>query len=231
MSGTVISLPHSKVHPSRERYWRCKSRREARSWPRSRISSSGWASVDAFERFMSWLGPDKEKAAQKYEAIRGRLIMMFKAQRCVFAEDLADATIERVTRKLSDLTFAFTGDPALYFYGVAKKIYLEYQRKLISDQRRSAYFPPTDLADPDLENMLKQLDDALSRISKSDRELILRYYSGSGKNKINHRRGLAEQLGVGSNTLRLRVFRIRKEIKNYIVRSSPDCRHPSCLSA
>lgn len=231
MSGTVISLSNSKVHLSPERYRRYKSRRERRSSPSSHISSAGWSSGAAFERFMRWLGPDEELAGQKYESIRTRLIAMFKARRCVFAEDLADATIERVARKLSDLTFRFTGDPALYFYGVAKKIYLEYQRKIMVEHRGSASSPSRDPIDPDLENMLSQLDEALSTIPKSDRELILRYYSGSAKNKINHRRTLAQQLGISTNTLRLRVFRIRKEIKTYMLRSTTDIRDPLRLSA
>lgn len=173
----------------------------------------------AFEQFLCWLGPDAEAAGRKYESIRGRLIMMFKARRCVFAEDLADATIERVARKLNDLSIGFNGDPALYFYGVAKKIYLEYQRKIAIDNRRFQPSRSIGADDPDLEEMLKQLDEALSTISKSDRELILRYYSGGEKNKIN-RRALAKQIGIGTNALRLRVFRIRKEIKNYMLQSS-----------
>lgn len=171
----------------------------------------------AFERFLCWLGPDPESAGRKYELIRGRLIMMFRARRCVFAEDLADTTFERVARKLTDLT-EFTGDPARYFYGVAKKVYLEYQNELMN-HRRYMYPLPTSTEDQDVEKMLKQLEDALNAIPKSDRELILTYYSDNGRNRIIRRRALAEQFGLGLNALRLRVFRIRKEIKNYMLRS------------
>lgn len=209
MSSTVLSLQHSNLS-----------------------SSAGWSSGAAFDRFIRWLGPDEELAAQKYKSIRSRLIMMFKARRCVFAEDLADATIERVTRKLSDLNFRFSGDPALFCYGVAKKIYLENQRQIMIDHRISTSSPAVDPANPEWENMLKQLDEALSTISQSDRELILSYYSGdSEKTIINHRRALAEKLGIGLNTLRLRVFRIRKEIKSYMLQSSAHTHHASRLSA
>lgn len=189
-------------------------------------ADEGINSVD-FEQFLGWLGPDAEAAGRKYESIRSRLITMFKARRCVFAEDLADVTIERVTRKLSDRTFGFTGDPALYFYAVAKKIYLEYQHKVITDYRRSAIWPAARTNHPDLENMLEQLDEALNTLRESDRELILRYYSGTGKQKISHRRALAEQFSIGPNALRLRVFRIRKEIKNRMLRS---CALPAYLA-
>jgi DNA-directed RNA polymerase specialized sigma24 family protein len=141
---------------------------------------------------------------------------MFTARRCVFAEDLADATFERVARKLTNLATEFTGDPAPYFYGVAKKIYMEYQRDIVTRNSRSRSLLPTNTDNSDLEKLHKQLDKALSRITKADRELILTYYSGDGQNRINHRRALAEQLGILPNALRLRVFRIRREVKNYM---------------
>ena len=191
---------------------------------------AGGANAAAFERFLCWLGPDPESAGRKYELIRGRLIMMFKARRCVFAEDLADTTFERVARKLTDLTTEFNGDPARYFYGVAKKVFLEYQRELMTKRKTAGYSSPASAEDEDLEDMLKRLDEALSTISKSDRELILTYYTDSGRNKISHRRDLARQLGLGPNALRLRVFRIRKEIRNYLTESSRCCDTSSIYS-
>lgn len=178
----------------------------------------------AFERFLYCLGPDPETAGQKYESIRARLITMFQARRCVFAEDLADATFERVARKLNELTTELNGDPVRYFYGVAKKVYLEYQHEIVTVHLRSECLLRTttndqaSAGDPELENMLKQLDEALDTIPKSDRELILRYYTGNGPDKINHRRAMAEQCG-GLNALRVRVFRIRREIKNYMYKT------------
>ena len=182
----------------------------------------GGANAAAFEQFLFWLGPDPESAGRKYELIRDRLIMMFRARRCVFAEDLADTTFERVARKLTEITGEFKGDPARYFYGVAKKVYLEYQHEIITKRKRAACLLPTNTEKDDLERMLEQLDDALSAIPKSDRELILTYYTDSGRNKISHRQALARQFGIGPNALRLRVFRIRREIKNYFFRRSSD---------
>ena len=184
----------------------------------------GRANAAAFERFLCWLGPDPESAGRKYELIRGRLIMMFRARRCVFAEDLADTTFERVARKLTDLTTEFTGDPARYFYGVAKKVFLEYQHELMTKRKRAGCLPPASTVDQELETMLKQLDDALSAIPKSDRDLILTYYTHTGRNKISHRRALAKQFGIGPNALRLRVFRIRREIRSYMLGASADAR-------
>jgi DNA-directed RNA polymerase specialized sigma24 family protein len=183
-------------------------------------AASGWTDAANFDKLLGWLGPNSEAAGRKYEDNRGRLIVMFRSRRCVFAEDLADATFERVAQKLAYLTESFTGDPALYIYGVAKKIYLEYQRKIRAAPTNSDFFYQPSADNEDLENMLLCLDEALSAIPRSDCELILSYYSGSKRNKIIQRRVLAQQFGLRPNALRLRVFRIRREIKNYILQSN-----------
>lgn len=214
--STAVSLPNSLVHLSPARRQPCRSSMATRPSRRRQSASDDLLNAAAFERFLYWLGPDPETAGRKYESIRGRLIMMFRARRCVFAEDLADATFERVLRKLTELTKGFTGDPAGYFYGVAKKIYLEHQREITAARSRSQHSLSANFDDSELENLLEQLDEALSTIPQSDRELILKYYTCSGKTKINHRRALAEQIGLRPNALRLRVFRIRREIKDYM---------------
>jgi RNA polymerase sigma factor (sigma-70 family) len=219
---TAVPLTSPQIHHAPARYRGQQLSHPERPLRREKSDSEGRVNAAAFERFLKWLGPDPETAGRKYESIRHRLIVMFRARRCVFAEDLADATFERVARKLTDLAAEFTGDPARYFYGVAKKIYLEYQREITVDRWRSGPSLSTNNDNQDLENMLQQLDEALSKIPQSDRELILRYYTDSGKKKINHRRALAEQFGLQPNALRLRVFRIRKEIKSYMVPSAGD---------
>ncbi len=216
--STTVSLTDSSVPLSRPRHQRRRLNQATQPSRRRQTASEAELNAAAFERFLYWMGPDPETAGRKYESIRGRLIMMFRARRCVFAEDLADATFERVARKMNAFTTEFTGDPARYFYGVAKKIYLEHQRKISADRRRSQSSFSTNSADQEMEKLLEQLDEALNTIPKSDRELILRYYTGSGKNKIDYRRALAEQFALGPGALRLRVFRIRKEIKNHMSR-------------
>src|SRR5215813_1128188 len=153
----------------------CNHRKVFMNRPCSAEVSLTSATESAFQRLLNWLGPDPETAGRKYESIRYRLIMMFRARRCVFAEDLADTTFERVARKLTVISTEFTGDPARYFYGVAKKVYLEHQHEIIVRNTRARLTFSTKSEDPDLENMLGQLDKALDRISKSDRELILMY--------------------------------------------------------
>ncbi|HEY0047746.1 MAG TPA: hypothetical protein VGB68_00565, partial [Pyrinomonadaceae bacterium] len=52
-----------------------------------------------FDVLLNWLDRNREIAGQKYEKIRRRLIRIFLGRGCFEAEELADETINRVTRK------------------------------------------------------------------------------------------------------------------------------------
>ncbi len=96
---------------------------------------------DEFDNLLSWLDADRECAGKKYESIRHSLIKIFSWRGCAEAEDLADETINRVGRKAKSLASTYTGDPALYFFGVAKKLLLEYNRRKTSVQPLPAELP------------------------------------------------------------------------------------------
>ena len=181
--------------------------------------STDWSiDQDSFDQLLSWLDTDPEKAGQKYEFIRQKLIRLFLGKRCIFAEDLADETFNRVARRLSQIRQYYVGNPLNYFFGVARKIYLEYLRRL-SDQKLSS-FPA---ADGDMNELLGQLEDCISQLPREDRDLILTYYQGNGRKKIDHRKRLAEEFGIPVSVLRLRVHRIvsrlRKQAENFNGRS------------
>jgi hypothetical protein len=84
---------------------------------------------ESFNRLLDWLDEDREQAGRVYERIRFRLKKMFSCRGCAESDYLADETINRVSMRLSDIIGYYSGDPALYFYGVAQKVHLEYLRK------------------------------------------------------------------------------------------------------
>jgi len=83
----------------------------------------------AFDCLLAWLDADREQAGRKYENIRLRLIRIFTCRGRHDAEELADETINRVTLKAPVVSKDYVGDPALYFYAVAQKVFLESLRK------------------------------------------------------------------------------------------------------
>jgi len=173
---------------------------------------------DAFDALLAWLDPDREVAGKKYEAIRIRLIKIFTCRGCPEAEDLADETINRVVAKVGELN-DYHGDPTPYFYGVSQKVQLEYLRKcktrLAEGPAEDAAVAPTVFADGD-EPEYECLERCLKNISETSRKLVLAYYQQERQAKIDHRKRLADELGIAVNALRIRAFRIRRTLEECV---------------
>lgn len=92
-------------------------------------------SQEAFDTFLAWLDADRDRAGEKYEEIRRKLIRDFVHRDCLDAEELADETINRVIRELPEIANTYAGDPASYVYAVAQSLPLRYWRKE-SDARK-----------------------------------------------------------------------------------------------
>lgn len=167
---------------------------------------------DNFDALLTWLDPDRESAARKYEEIRHSLVLIFEWRGCCDAQDLADETITRVINKVPKIVPEYTGDPALYFYAVAKRLAFEVSRR---NQARAEVenletLPDTQINDEgnNREAEYECLDKCLSKLPPADRELILLYYQ-QDQAKINYRRELARRYDLAPNALRVKVHRIR----------------------
>jgi RNA polymerase sigma factor (sigma-70 family) len=177
----------------------------------------------AFDDLLDWLDADRDSAASKYESIRVRLIKIFTCRGCFEADDLADETINRVTAKLSEIAESYSGDPALYFYGVAQKVHLEYLRRRSPVQQSSQIgrIPSSqnnwdsEAAD-EVEREYSCLEQCMDHLSPQNRQLVLTYYQEEKRAKIDHRKQLAEQLGIAVNALRIRVHRIRLQLQQCV---------------
>lgn len=168
-------------------------------------------SPESFNALLDWLGSDREQAGVRYEEIRRSLIRIFINRGCDEAEDLTDETINRVVSKLDEIKQEFTGDPARYFHGVANKVLLEYQRRKLPPPTP---FPPDDSKRIELE--YRCLDHCIGRLSEENRKLLLLFYQAEGREKIEQRRFLAEELGISPNALRIRAFRLRTALQQCV---------------
>jgi len=164
-------------------------------------------SQEAFEKLLAWLDPDCDKAAEKYERIYFRLVRVFAAKGRADAEELADQTFNVVTSKISNLVETYHGEPALYFYGVGKKIYQESLKLRPSP-------PPPAPADDQLEQRFACLETCLQKVSSPDEaKLVLRYHEGEGQARIENRRAIAAEMGVTLNALRIRICHIQARLR------------------
>ena len=175
------------------------------------ITGKGWVLTrEAFEALLHWLAPDPERAAQRYEEIRRRLIRFFTNRGCAAAEDLTDETMNRVAKKIHE-GLEYAGETAPYFYGVAHNVHLEHVRK-----KPAVLPPPPPRLTEEVEREHACLEECLGRLQPRSRELIREFYREAELTKIEHRKQLAASLGLTPNALRIQAHRIRGVLRECV---------------
>ncbi len=157
--------------------------------------------------------------------MRRRLELYFERRNCRAPEDLADETLNRVTRRLEEEGTITTDSPAHYCYIVARLVLHEYLRttKTVSDISPDdsaaiarARLQTTVAPDEVSEQLLAVLEQCLDSLTSADRELILEYYHGEQRAKIEQRRNLAARLGLTANALTIRACRLRDRLESCV---------------
>jgi len=178
---------------------------------------------EGFDGLLAWLDPDRNRAGKKYESIRLRLIKIFSCRGCVEAEDLADETINRVLVKIDQIKDEYVGEPTLYFFGIGKNVYREYQRKCLARQSEVPIEAAGDHSTcvtlaltEDVEPEYQCLERCLDRLPSTSRQLVLEYYQQEKQAKIDYRKRLADEMGIAVNALRIRAYRIRRSLEECV---------------
>lgn len=166
---------------------------------------------EAFNDLLAWLDPNRERAARRYRTIHLGLTKIFTLRGCREPEDLADETINRVARKVKEVATNYHGDPANYFFGVAKKVFLEYQRERVEFVRLPFDLAATDAGAEGEQLEFECLEHCLQLLTPAERQIVREYY-GPGV-KATTREKLARLLGIKSNALRVKVFRIISKLE------------------
>lgn len=185
-------------------------------------SSGDSLTADKFEGLLLRLDPDRERAAEKYEEIRWKLIKFFQWGACVEAEDLVDETFNRVAEKLASKEEIH--EVPAFVWGVAKNVRQEALRR----EKKKVLFPDTpsfeeSFAAPDAasgedikpRNRLQCLRRCIHHLSAEDRRLILKYHSPDGR-RAEGRRRLAQEIGLTMLALRVRANRLRFKLEQCI---------------
>ena len=186
-----------------------------------------WAlSPDAFSRLLHWLDGGVDSAGRGYLEMRRRLVAYFDRKNCPTPDDLADQTLNRVARRLEEEGALEAEVPARYCYIVARFVFMEHLRGTEkfaalprNDGRPPAAESPAPEADDEAvleETMMDCLERCLGRLEARSRDLIIRYYAGRERAKIENRRALAEELGITANALSIRACRIRDRLEKCV---------------
>src|SRR5262245_54854713 len=79
----------------------------------------------SFDRLLTLLDGDPERAGDRYEAIRRKLIKFLEWRGCMRPEEVADETMDRVARRVGQGEQIHSADPLRYFLGVARNVLRE----------------------------------------------------------------------------------------------------------
>jgi DNA-directed RNA polymerase specialized sigma24 family protein len=164
----------------------------------------------AFDLFLATLDRDREKAGEKYEYIRLKLLKYFQWCGSDVPDIDADETINRVTRRIYEGqdVYHLTG----YIYGVARLVHAESlkRRNLRRMLDKVSFIEQSSIGfEIEAANYQHCMEHCLGRLSNEDREIITEYYRYKKTEKVDCRKQLAARLGISLNTLRVKMHRQR----------------------
>jgi DNA-directed RNA polymerase specialized sigma24 family protein len=179
------------------------------------LTKSEWVLTQAaFDGFLAKLDLDRDKAGEKYEYIRLKLLKYFQWCGSDVPDIDADETINRVTRRIYEgqEIYNLMG----YIYGVAKLVHTESLKR----RNRTRAFDEMSVIDlssirvkAKVANYQECLERCLGCLSDEDREVITEYYRHKKTEKIDCRKRLAARLGISLNTLRVKMHRQRLNLE------------------
>ena len=172
----------------------------------------------AFDKLLCCFSSNRDEAGIQYELARRKVVRFFEWRAVSAAEEYADETINRVARRIDE---GQNIDKLMaYIFGVARIILKEAIK-----ERERAPIPLDDApaglrqkapepVDPDERQVC--FDRCLEALGVENRNLILLYYEGQGRMKIDNRQELADKLHIPLNALRIRVHRIKRTLEGCI---------------
>ena len=177
----------------------------------------------AFAQLLAWLDEGTDSGGERYLATRRRLVSYFSRKNCRTPDDLADETLNRVARRLEEEGGITDAPPAQFCYITARFVFLEHLRSFdrkvvdLSGGADGAHpiepsTPPTFAVEATSVEM-DCLDRCMQQLAEKDRDLLLGYYSGDGRARIDGRKALAERLSMSVNALTIKASRLRSKLE------------------
>ena len=182
---------------------------------------TGALTATGFAKLLAHLGDSPDRAGDGYEELRLMLVKFFEWRDSWFPEDDADETLDRVVRKLDEGKEDIQNLTA-YCFGVARLVHLEHLR---APERRRVqledvpplsapeHFPAEDEHE---EQRLNCFRTCLQSLPSQTSELVVTYYQDEKRTRIDHRKKLAQELGISPEALRRRVKLARDKLEKCV---------------
>ena len=153
---------------------------------------------------------DPNRATKKYAELWIRLVRFFEWRGCQSPEDLAQETLARGFKRISNGVNIYTADPVNFFFGVARNVVRE-DRKDVRNGLPVSLDGLPEMAALNVSQVEARicLDQCLSRLPSSERKLLLSFYT-------EDRELVGRKLHLSANALRVRAHRARKKLEELI---------------
>jgi DNA-directed RNA polymerase specialized sigma24 family protein len=183
------------------------------------------------EEFRAFLNSDRaeeglsaeevsEARAKRYLEIQNRLARLFAWRGCHEADDLARVALDRARQKWAErrgsveTSVRDKPNPVGFVCSFVRFVFLEWLAKQDPPEP-----PPVEQRSAEEEMRLDCLENCMSRILKpGECDLILQYYDGEKRAKITRRKAIAERHNISANAVRLECHRIRRRLRECVVR-------------
>ncbi len=184
----------------------------------SPVHKKDWALTrEAFDRLLACLDIDRERAGEKYETVRRKLVKFFEWRGAGFPEEHADETLNLVARKIVE--GEEIRDLNHYVSGVARLLLMEIFKRRHQEHAALEHLPAPELPaeeSAEINPRVRCFEICMEALAAESRELIVGYYREEKRNKIEHRKELARGLGIPLNALRIRAHRIRAKLEECV---------------
>ncbi len=183
----------------------------------------------AFGKLLGLFDANAERAGEKYELMRSKLVKFFRGRGGRTPHELADEVMNRLARRVDEGEEIRLETLSEYFYGVAHNVLRESLRNPETTFSSLETLSPSEhpienpvrlaervTAKQEAERRLACLELCVEKLPPETRQLVISYYEDEKGTKIGNRRRLAEAMGVPMNALRIRVHRIRAKLENCV---------------
>lgn len=179
----------------------------------------------AFSRLLEWLDDGVGSQGERYFEMRRRLVSYFDRRNRPSADDLAGETLSRIGRTLEKDGATAITPPARYCYVVAKSVLLEDVRcesldvalgepRIVVASAAHGVAPHEPGEGLTIEGQrLERVGRCLQELKREQRQFVVDYYRGTGRQTIERRRDMAKGLGLTLDALGIRASRIRRSLE------------------
>ncbi|HKX26840.1 MAG TPA: hypothetical protein VJ302_04025 [Blastocatellia bacterium] len=174
--------------------------------------------TDALEALFDYLGPDRNEAGEKYEALRHLLMKFFEWRGAVSPDHLTDLTFDRVAGKI--VAGEEIRNIQSYCQKVAYFIFLEWVNRERDDKHEplddyDTASPADDFDEPDpLEEVRVECQiKCVQKLPDENRALLQEYFVGEGRDRINRREAIAARLEISRAALGNRITRLLSKLR------------------